>query len=72
MHMIKFEFLDLLHLKQIKFIISIHIHGKFHLSITFAFVGFQKDIHLFIPQIKIGLKGKALVAPLTIIPNDNV
>jgi hypothetical protein len=45
MHMIKFEFLDLLHLKQMQFIISIHIHGKFHLLITFAFVGFQKDIH---------------------------
>jgi hypothetical protein len=49
MYMTKLEFLDLPHLKQIQFIISIHIHGKFHLSITFAFVGFQKDIEQFIP-----------------------
>jgi hypothetical protein len=28
-HITKFEFLDLPHPKQIQFLISIHIHGKF-------------------------------------------
>ncbi len=49
MHMTEFEFLDLLHPKQVKFIISIIIHGKFRLSITSTLVGFQKDIQQFIP-----------------------
>jgi hypothetical protein len=46
-HMTKFEFLDLFHPKQV--LISICIHGKFQLSPTFAFVGFQEDIQQFIP-----------------------
>jgi hypothetical protein len=39
---------------------------------TSTFVGFQEDIQQFIPQVKTSLKSEALVAPSTIIPNDNV
>ncbi len=39
-HMMESEFLDLLHAKQVQLFISIHIHGKFQLSPTFALVGF--------------------------------
>jgi len=42
------------------------------LSSTFALVGFQKDIQQFIPQVEISLKDEGLVAPLAIIPIDNV
>jgi hypothetical protein len=35
-HVIEFEFLDLPCPKQVQFLISIHIHGKNHLSTTFA------------------------------------
>jgi hypothetical protein len=72
MHMIEFKFLDLPCPKQVQFLISIHIYGKFRLLITSTLVGFQEDIQQFIPQAKISLKGEAFVAPLTIIPNDYV
>jgi hypothetical protein len=39
---------------------------------TFALVSFKKDIQQFIPQPKTSLKGETLLAPSTIIPNDNV
>jgi hypothetical protein len=39
---------------------------------TSALVGFQKDIQQFIPQVETNLKGESLVAPLAIIPSDNV
>jgi hypothetical protein len=39
---------------------------------TSTLVAFQEDIQQFIPQAKTNLKGEYLVAPLTIIPNDNV
>jgi hypothetical protein len=68
----KSEFLDLLRPKQVQFLISIHIYGKFRLSTTSTLVGFQEDIQEFIPQVEISLKGEAFVAPSTIIPNDNV
>jgi hypothetical protein len=42
------------------------------LSTTSALIGFQKDIQQFIPLAKTNLKGEGLVAPLAIIPNDNV
>jgi hypothetical protein len=71
-HMIEFEFLDLHHPKQVQPFISIHIHGKFHLSTTFTLVGFEKDIYKFISQIEISLKGEAFVAPSAIIPIDNI
>jgi hypothetical protein len=71
-HMTKSKFLDLPCPKQVQFLISIHIHGRFHLSTTFALVGFQEDIQQFIPQVETSLKGEAFVTPLTIIPNDNV
>jgi hypothetical protein len=71
-HMKKSEFLDLLHPKQVQLLISIHIYGKLCLSTTSALVGFQENIQQFISQVKIGLKGEAFIAPLTIIPNDNV
>jgi hypothetical protein len=48
-HMIKFEFLNLLHSKQVQFFISIHIHGKFHLLTTSTLIGFQENIQQFIP-----------------------
>jgi hypothetical protein len=70
--MIEFEFLVLLHLKQIQLLISIRRHGKFQLSTTFALVSFQEDIQQFVPQAKISLKGKDLVVPSTIIPSYNV
>jgi hypothetical protein len=35
-------------------------------------LAFKKYIQQFIPQAKISLKGKALVVPSIIIPNDNV
>jgi hypothetical protein len=41
-HMTKSEFLDLLCPKQVQLLISIHIHDKFRLLITFAFVSFQE------------------------------
>jgi hypothetical protein len=44
MHMTKSKFLDLPRPKQVQLLISIHIHGKFHLSTTFALVGFQENI----------------------------
>jgi hypothetical protein len=72
MHVIESEFLDLPSPKQVQLFISIHIYGKSCLLITSTLVGFQKDIQQFIPQMKIGLKGKTFIAPLTIIPNDNV
>jgi hypothetical protein len=72
MHMIEFKFLDFPSPKQVQFFISIHIYSKFCLLITSALIGFQEDIQQFIPQVKIGLKGKTFVTPLTIIPNDNV
>jgi hypothetical protein len=62
----------LLHIKQIQLLISIHIHGKFWLSPTFALVGFQEDIQQFIPQGEISLKFKGLVTLLAIIHSDNV
>jgi hypothetical protein len=43
-HMIKSEFFDLLHLKQVQPLISICIHGQFYLSTTSSLVGFQKHI----------------------------
>ncbi len=43
-HMTKFEFLDLLHPKQVQLLISICIHYNFQLSTTFALVGFQENI----------------------------
>jgi hypothetical protein len=66
--MTEFEFLVLLHSKQVQLFISIRIHGKFQLSITFALVNFQEDIQQFVPQAKTSLKGKNLVVPSTIIP----
>jgi len=47
--MTEFEFLVLLHSKQVQLLISIHIHGKFQLSTTFALVSFQEDIQQFVP-----------------------
>jgi hypothetical protein len=46
-HTKKSIFLDIPRPKQLQLLISIHIHGKFHLLITFAFVGFQEDIQQF-------------------------
>jgi hypothetical protein len=43
-HTIESEFLDLFCPKQVQLFISIHVHGKFQLLTTFAFVGFQKVI----------------------------
>jgi hypothetical protein len=43
-HMIEFEFLNLTRPKQIQFLVSIHVYGKFQLSPTFALVSFQKHI----------------------------
>ncbi len=71
-HIIEIEFLDLFRLKQVQLLISICIHGKFWLSTTFSFVGFQEDIQQFIPQVRTSLKSKGLVVLLTIIPTDNV
>jgi hypothetical protein len=70
--MTKSEFLDLARPKQVQFLISICIHGKFHLSTTSVLAGFQKNIQQFIPRAETNLKGKAFVAPSIIIPNDNV
>ncbi len=71
-HMTKSKFLDIPCPKQVQFLISIDIHGKFRLSTTFAFVNFQEDIQQFTQGAKTSLKGKALVAPLTIILDDNI
>jgi hypothetical protein len=46
--MTKFEFLDLPCPKQIQLFILICIHGKFWLSPTSTFIGFQKNIQQFI------------------------
>jgi len=70
--MTKFELLDLPCPKQVQLLISIHIHGKFRLSTTYALVGFQEYFQQFIPQMETTLKGECLVTSLTIIPNDNV
>jgi hypothetical protein len=70
--MIKSYFLNLPRPKQVQFLISICIHGKLCLSTTSTFVGFQENIQQFIPKVKTSLKGEAFIAPLTIIPNDNV
>ncbi len=43
-HMIEFELLNLIHPKQIQFLVSITVCGKFQLSPTVAFIGFQEDI----------------------------
>jgi hypothetical protein len=48
-HMTKSEFLDLLHPKQVQFLISTHIQDKFRSPTTFALIGFQEDIQQFIP-----------------------
>jgi hypothetical protein len=71
-HMIESKFLNLPRPKQVQFLISIHIHGKFCLSTKSILVGFQKDIQQFVPQMETSLKGKAFVVPSTIILNDNV
>ncbi len=71
-HMTKSKFLHLPCPKQIQLVISIHIHGKFQLSPTFALIGFQKDIQQFIPQRETSLKCKGLVVPLVIIHSDSV
>jgi len=71
-HMIKSYFLNLLRPKQVQLLISFHIHDKFCLSTTSTFVGFQENIQQFIPKAETSLKGKAFIAPLTIILNDNV
>jgi hypothetical protein len=47
-HMTESKFLDLLCSKQVQLLISICIHGKFHLSTTFAFIGFQENMRNFI------------------------
>ncbi len=60
-HVTQFEFLDLLHPKQVQLFISIRIHGKFHLSTTFALVGFQENIQQFIPQSETNLKDEVLL-----------
>jgi hypothetical protein len=39
---------------------------------TYALVAFQEKIQQFIPQMETSLKGEAFIAPLMIIPNDNV
>jgi hypothetical protein len=70
--MIESEFLDLPCPKQVQFLISICIHGKFQFSPISTFVGFQEDIQQFIPQAKISLKGKSLILPFVIIPSNNV
>jgi hypothetical protein len=71
-HVIKSEFLDLPCPKQVQFLNSIHIDGKFCLLSTYALASFQEDIQQFIPQAKTSLKGEVFIAPSTIIPNDNV
>jgi len=72
LHMTKYEFLDLPYPKQVQLLISICIHGKFHLLTTSTLVGFQEDIQQFISQAKTSLKGKTFITLSTIIPNDNV
>jgi hypothetical protein len=71
-HMTKFEFLDLPCPKQVQLLISIHIHGKFWLSTTYALIDFQKNIKRFISQVEINLKVECFFVFLTIIPTDNV
>jgi len=43
-HMIEFKFMNLVHLKQVQFLVSICVCGKFQLSRTSTLFGFQKDI----------------------------
>jgi hypothetical protein len=64
--------LDLLHSKQVQLLISVRIHGKFCLSTTSTFVGFQENIQQFIPQVKTSLKGETFVTLSIIILNYNV
>jgi hypothetical protein len=71
-HMTKSEFLDLLHPKQVPFIILIRNHDKFRIPSTSAVVGFQEDIQQFIPQGETNLEREGLVVRLPIIHIDNV
>jgi hypothetical protein len=48
-HMTKFEFVNLAHLKQVQLLVSIHVFSKFQLSSTFALINFQEYIQQFIP-----------------------
>jgi len=43
-HMTESQFLDLPRPKQVQLFISIRIHGKFCLSTTSGFIGFQENI----------------------------
>jgi hypothetical protein len=64
--------LDLPRPKQVQLLTSDCINGKFHLSTTSTFVGFQENMQQFILQAKTSLKGEAFVILSTIILNDNV
>lgn len=60
-HMTKFRFLALPHLKQVQFLISIRIHNKFHWSPTFTLIGFHKDNEQFLSKMESSLRGGDLV-----------
>jgi len=49
MHMTKFEFINLVHSKQVQLFVSICVFSQFQLSPTFALINFQKGIQQFIP-----------------------
>ncbi len=68
--MTKFRFLYVFHPKQVQLFISVDIHDKYWLSLTFALIGFQEGIRQCIPQVKTNLKDKGLVAPLAIIMSN--
>ncbi len=71
-HMIEFEILNLFCPKQIQFLISIHVCGKFQLLPTFALVGFQEYLQQFILEVEKNLSVKGLVVLLAISSSDNV
>jgi hypothetical protein len=70
--MIEFEFLNLVHPKQVQLLVSICVCYKFQLSLTSTFVGFQEVIQQFIPKIERNLNVEGMVAHFAISCNDDV
>jgi len=70
-HMTEFEFLILVHSKQVQPLVSIRVCCEFQLSCT-PLVGFKKDIQQFVPKIERNLSVEWLIAPFVINCNDDV
>ncbi len=71
-HMIKFEFLNLVHSKQVELLISVCVYGKFQISFTSALLGFQEDIQQFIQEGEKKLSVEGLIVLLAISFIDDV